>query len=898
MKLTYKEINKRKELKILALLSRKKKLEGIQLIAEADEQTYRDRNKIEFFKPYSYQQAVCEAFRNGANIVIQSLSNKVGKCLTSQSLIETPRGEISMGELFEAGKSFEVYAWDGKKKVVAKAKPPFKKDGLHNCYRINFSDGRFVEAADGHRVFCSDGKFHTVFELVSLFPFYRRSTFSGDQLPFEDSLCLMESSSEFYRSSRILNGQSSCQTQSDYRGGYFEDRRQYGEQSHSYREAVQVFVPLQADVQQHSFALSGLDGLVNKYTNILQQVFFRLSNLYDRLLSLGQFHIESLFHSVCKFYELSAETFQAFSQPSKIEALGSQLILSPCLSLISEVSKTPHANKFSLVSPFIINGNKVISYNFIGKQEVFDFEVEKYHNYFAGGMIHHNTTIGACLVHSWANGYEPWNPVLDTFEGAVRVGDRFFMPSSLGIKPPVDIRITGEDWEQHLACVIVPELKKWAREDEYEVKKNNVGVEATWRHKATGSTLGLMTYKQDPDLYESWLGHGWWPDEPPPEPIWSGMSRGLFITGGKVFMSMTPLKEPWIYDDLIMSMRPDIKIIEDVSLWDCPHLYNDDLNTLMKCGFTKEEAEKFLSVQKEEARQTKFLPECEKILRDKLGKRTVNFMNQFGQNVEMDAHTYASQSLKIYRFIRDLKDDTERIPRVFGKPKHLMGLILKEFNKDIHIIKAFKIPTDWIVTPFIDIHLNTPQAISFYAVDRHGINYVIDEIWEHLSPDEIADEIIRKKEQNTWYIDTAFIDPLSKGDSAYIRNREGVDVEDSFNIIANKLYQHDIKLIAASKDKKSGILNLTDRLIGVNKRPTLFFFDSLPSAARGVYGHLYEITHWVYDDDGIPAKKDDHFMENLYRYTLAGIDWNFKKMSVDDVRKLAQQYRAPSAMSA
>jgi len=39
-------------------------------------------------------------------------------------------------------------------------------------------------------------------------------------------------------------------------------------------------------------------------------------------------------------------------------------------------------------------------------------------------------------------------------------------------------------------------------------------------------------------------------------------------------------------------------------------------------------------------------------------------------------------------------------------------------------------------------------------------------------------------------------------------------------------------------------------------------------------------------------------MENLYRYTLAGIDWKFKKMTIEEVRNLAKQYRAPSAMSA
>lgn len=487
------------------------------------------------------------------------------------------------------------------------------------------------------------------------------------------------------------------------------------------------------------------------------------------------------------------------------------------------------------------------------------------------------TTIGACLVHSWAKGYEPWNPVPDTFEGAVRAVVRgkegFFMPSSLGKFPPVHIRITGYDWEEHLKRTIVPELKKWALPDEYTTTKNNTGVEASWTHKKTGSTFNLMTYSQDPEAYEAFKGNGWWPDEPPPEDVWSAMSRGLFMTGGKIFMSMTPLKEPWIWDTLVRSARPDIGIIKGVDLWDCPHLYDHDLNVLMKCGMTGDESREWLMFQKEEAKTGKKMLDSEKLLKEKLGNHTVKFQDEFGRTTDMDALTFAFQELHIHRFIKDLKDDNERMPRVFGIPKHLMGLIIKGYDKDIHVIDPFKVPTDWPVTPIIDLHLSTPQALSFFAVDPPGNHYVIDEIWEHLSPEQIADEIIRRKTSNAWDIDTAFIDPLSKGDSAYVKNR-GMEVEDSFSIIERKLSEHSIQLISASKDKKSGILNITNWLCGINGKPTLFFFRSLQSATDGIYGTLFEITRWVYDEDGIPAKKDDHFMENLYRYTLAGVEYN------------------------
>ena len=39
-----------------------------------------------------------------------------------------------------------------------------------------------------------------------------------------------------------------------------------------------------------------------------------------------------------------------------------------------------------------IKGNRVVSCSTIGRQEVYDFEVPKYHNYYTAGLIHHNTS--------------------------------------------------------------------------------------------------------------------------------------------------------------------------------------------------------------------------------------------------------------------------------------------------------------------------------------------------------------------------------------------------------------------------------------------------------------------------------------------------------------------------
>ena len=167
----------------------------------------------------------------------------------------------------------------------------------------------------------------------------------------------------------------------------------------------------------------------------------------------------------------------------------------------------------------------------------------------------------------------------------------------------------------------------------------------------------------------------------------------------------------------------------------------------------------------------------------------------------------------------------------------------------------------------VDFHLNKPQAISFHAVNKQGVKFIIKEIWEHLSPEETADAIIRAKTRNAWRLESAYIDPLSKGDTAYMRNRMGNSLEDSFSIIERRLSEHDITLIVASKDKESGIRNILKELSGHAGIPTYYIFDICER-------HIFEVMRWVYDDDGKPEKTgSDHFCENWYRATLADLEY-------------------------
>lgn len=218
--------------------------------------------------------------------------------------------------------------------------------------------------------------------------------------------------------------------------------------------------------------------------------------------------------------------------------------------------------------------------------------------------------------------------------------------------------------------------------------------------------------------------------------------------------------------------------------------------------------------------------------------------------------------------IEDFKNscpEDEVVPRIHGGWLQLVGLVYK-FNKDNHVIDSFNIPLDWPVIATVDFHLKIKQAIGFYAWDKYNREWVIDEIWEFLTPEQIAYAIARKKKKNSWRLKTVLIDPLAKGDTAYLKQR-GIEIEDAFSVIERTLRPYNIRLVVASKDKKSGILNVNAALSGAKGESTLKFM-------RRCERHIWEIQRYTYDQNtDKPKDQDDHFCENLYRSTLAGIKY-------------------------
>src|SRR3990172_8003711 len=250
----------------------KAQLHGIREQARA----FRESNRCFFFKPYGWQQRAIDLISK-KNISVVAAPNKIGKCLTYQTLIDTPQGELPIGFLYEKGEPFDVYSWNGESMVIGHALAPFKKQGLHKCYRLEMSDGRFIEGADDHFILTSSGIW--------------RSFASIHQ----------ESSLELFQLSHASGEAHLMQRQSDWKDHYSCHYHQYDEQPLFAPGNVQVCFPSRVDVPQHNDRLLHLDDL----EDILERNLFEQYDLPSN--SYAHHHYEdqlfgSLFYNADRFF--------------------------------------------------------------------------------------------------------------------------------------------------------------------------------------------------------------------------------------------------------------------------------------------------------------------------------------------------------------------------------------------------------------------------------------------------------------------------------------------------------------------------------------------------------------------------------------------------------------------
>lgn len=373
---------------------------------------------------------------------------------------------------------------------------------------------------------------------------------------------------------------------------------------------------------------------------------------------------------------------------------------------------------------------------------------------------------------------------------------------------PKKIRIISEPTA--INETIIPEMEFWFPRGRYKREKRNKTFYSYWTTD-TGWEIQIMTYDQDPKEFESSTNGLIWFDEPPPQAIYKA-SVARLRRGGQVMITATPLDNAyWLYDHVLV---------------------NDDKNELD----------------------------------DGRGQRTY---------VEADVESACEEHgvrgfLKhedIVRMVAEYDED-EKQARIFGRFQHLVGMVFKNWNRKVHVIKPFLIkPQDFTVYEYLDPHPRKPDAVNWFAVDKNGTRFLIDEMFKSVVGDEeLAYKIKNKASQ--FRIEGRFADPkLFEED----QHNENVS-------LASKLNKYGLYYQPATKNRATADRRIRDALsyTEVNgviiKAPEFYVFDTCKHS-------IWEIEHYRWDNwtgktadkkdpKPKPIDKDDHHVENIGRFLV------------------------------
>lgn len=218
-------------------------------------------------------------------------------------------------------------------------------------------------------------------------------------------------------------------------------------------------------------------------------------------------------------------------------------------------------------------------------------------------------------------------------------------------------------------------------------------------------------------------------------------------------------------------------------------------------------------------------------------------------------------------------DEADKQARVHGKFQHLTGLIYKSFSRKVHVIKPFPInKKDYTVYERVDTHPRNPDAIGWYAVNKWGQKFVIDEFYEEVQGTrELGYQI--KKRADQYRIEDRKIDP-----SAFNNDQHKFNQGTQGKSLARELEELGLFYEPASKQRTKAIRRTQQALLYQEKDglmvelPELFVFNTC-------IRHIWEFEHWQWtewsgksaefkDKSEKPQDKNDHQMENLGRFLI------------------------------
>jgi len=462
---------------------------------------------LEYFVPHPKQKLFHDSDAR------QRLVIGGNRCIGGETLIYDPVLGVER-RVDEIESNHHVLALSGGEVIVSPAETPFTK-GVDDIYRIILDDGSHFSAATSHLVLTPCG-----YVPIS-------------QLLRGVGLFLQESTSDTSPLIRDADDQRSRRTVQDSLYGCHLFCHSCGEQLRSILGNGQDVVPLPDDAQAHIFCAAceregGLDS--TRECSQTCQLVGLPSIQGDQHRPEAQ-SADTLSDVSCKPCR-SASGLPPTAPRSKFEFSHQQSI---------HGSDSQDTYLAYLVDTSITSLRKVVIVQWLRKDVKWDFTVPVHHNYFAGGVFHHNSGKSECgiaedLAH--ALGYRPWNG------------------TKVEVTLPSKGIIYAPDFENNHKRTTIKKIEMLCPPE--KIIKRVKGQQGIIRcyHIDCGfgiSEIHLGTYKgfkQDPQSAESadWDWIHW--DEPPPQELHSAAARGLIDRDGREWFTLTPLREPWIREKI------------------------------------------------------------------------------------------------------------------------------------------------------------------------------------------------------------------------------------------------------------------------------------------------------------------------------------------------------------
>lgn len=250
-------------------------------------------------------------------------------------------------------------------------------------------------------------------------------------------------------------------------------------------------------------------------------------------------------------------------------------------------------------------------------------------------------------------------------------------------KIPLKGLIVATDFENQVKNVIEPKLNEWAPTGAITKIERNQQGHAKRVIYSTGSYCDIFSHDQDKKVFEGADYDIAWFDEPPPRHIYTAVWRGMTDRGGIMYITGTPITEPWLYREYKKAEAGD------PILW----------------GMT--------------------------------GSSSENAKNLGEGDVEL--------GLKRLDEFAAALDPEERHSRLDGGFLQMQGLIFKDWLSEHHKITPFAWPKTWPVTESIDPHPSKPWAVSWVGTTENVKKILLRSGKFGGTLEEIADQILHQR---------------------------------------------------------------------------------------------------------------------------------------------------------